>query len=52
MAREPELVERLEVVAGNGLAFAGSALGEERRAALLEGGPGGRRAGSEVERRR
>ena len=46
---EPEVVERLEVVAGRGLAVAGRAARDELRVRVPDGGPGRGDAGSEVE---
>jgi hypothetical protein len=50
VARQPEVVERLEVVARRGLAVTGSAAGEEARAGVLDGGPGRGDSRAEVER--
>ena len=50
VADEPEVVERLEVVAGCGLAVPGRAAGDELRARVPDGRPRRGDAGSEVER--
>src|ERR671931_1328993 len=48
--RQPEVVERLEVVARRRLAVAGRAAGHEARSGVPDRGPGGGDAGREVER--
>ena len=50
VSRQPEVVERLEVVAGRGLAVAGRAAGHESRSSVLDGGPRRGDAAPEVER--
>jgi hypothetical protein len=50
MADEPQVVERLQMVARRSFPPSGSAAGHEVRVGVADGGPGGCGAGEEVER--